>query len=209
MSTPIHRIIHIDNLDVILRRGSVVCSNHPQCNPQYREIGNNSIIEARKSRTLPFGANLTFQDYISFYFGPRSIMLFNIKTGFNVPKVHQSEIIYLVSTVEKVIERGYPYFFTDGNGTQAQTQFYTDITDLSEVDMEAAFSRKWSSQEMTRDPDIKRKKHAEFHIYWEIQVSDLEYIVVFDDTTRDSVDALCQRYNLVMDIREDRRTYYF
>ncbi len=52
-----------------------------------------------------------FSDYIAFYFGARSPMLYNIYHGFNdVPKRPQEEIIYIIATFEKILEYNYLMF---------------------------------------------------------------------------------------------------
>ena len=74
--TPIYRLVHVDNLDVLLRRGGLHAPNHtPNDGLSYRTIHNVDIQAERRIRTIPCGPRGTVHDYVSFYFGFLSPML--------------------------------------------------------------------------------------------------------------------------------------
>ena len=100
--TPIYRLIHIDNLPVILDCGGMHAPHHaPVGDCAYRAIHNLDIHKVRRQRPISCGPGGTVHDYVAFYFGPRSPMLLQLHTG----KVEgydegQEPLIYAVSTVE-------------------------------------------------------------------------------------------------------------
>jgi hypothetical protein len=99
----LYRIIHIDNLDYILNIGKLTCPNHQQKDVNYIGIGDESLINKRTQKEIAIDPGGTFKDYISFYFGPLSPMLLRIKTGKNnIRKLDQDDIIYIVTSFEKI-----------------------------------------------------------------------------------------------------------
>ncbi len=80
--TPIFRLLHVDNLEVLLRRGGLHAPNHtPKDDLPYRTIHNVDIQVERRLRQIPYGPRGTIHDYVSFYFGFLSPMLLQLKTG--------------------------------------------------------------------------------------------------------------------------------
>lgn len=202
----IYRIIHRDNLDYILRSGRVVAPNHPDVDPNYVPIGNNEIIARRSNRSIPVSRSRTFRDYVAFYFGYRSIMLYNIHTGFGeVERCDQSNIIYLVYDAHQLVDAGYDFFFTDGQGNQGNTRFFDRMKDIDQVDLSAAHATDFSMEAQKKDPDIKRKKHAEFHVYGEIDLDYLLYIAVCNEEARRKVLETANRHghNITISIKPE------
>ena len=123
--TPIYRLIHIDNLAVILDCGGMHAPNNPPEDAcDYRAIHNLDIQKVRRQRPIPCGPGGTVHDYVAFYFGLRSPMLLQLHTG-QVEGYHdgQEPLIYAVSTVEKINEAGLDFVFSDGHGIAAFTQW--------------------------------------------------------------------------------------
>ncbi len=78
----LYRIIHIDNLQYILNKGALTCPSHSEADKKYIGIGDDTLKEHRKEKTILLKPNGTFSDYVAFYFGRRAPMLYNIKNGF-------------------------------------------------------------------------------------------------------------------------------
>lgn len=129
----IFRITHITNLSWLLDNG-MHCRNSAVRDPQFREIGNPDLIERRAKSELSVAAGGTLSDYIAFYFTPRSPMLYNLKTGHNVPSVPMSEIVVLVSSVQKLDELGLKYLLSDRHAVLAGAIFSPDKSGLDQVD---------------------------------------------------------------------------
>jgi hypothetical protein len=170
--TPIYRIVHIDNLPMLLEHQGLHAPNAPgRDDTRYRKIHNEEIQEKRRQRRVPCGPQGVIHDYVSFYFGPRSPMLFQLHTGW-VKHYHdgQEPIIYLVSTVQRVAEAGLPFVFSDGHGIKAFTRWFSSLGDLAKVDWDAAYATIW--KDTIDDMDRQRRKQAEFLIHkfcpWEV-----------------------------------------
>jgi hypothetical protein len=206
---PIYRIIHHSNLPHILDIGKVTCPNHAQANPAYRNIGNNDIIRRRNAKVVPFHADRTYLDYVAFYFGPRSIMLYNIKTGHgDVDRVPQDEIIYLVYDIAKIEEHGYDFFFTDGQANIITSRAYDNLADLGRIDLKAANAKDFSASAQLDYPDLKRKKHAEFQIYTEIDFDHIEEIIVLNEDRKNAVEGILKNYSQTKPVRIDPNVYF-
>ncbi|MEE8431095.1 MAG: DUF4433 domain-containing protein [Candidatus Desulfatibia sp.] len=168
----IFRIIHIDNLHVCLQRKGLYAPNlTPKDELTYRNIHNTDIQLERKSRDLPCGPKGVIHDYVPFYFGYRSPMLLQLKTG-RVENYSEGQepIIYLVSTVQAVIDAEANFIFSDGHGIAAYTTWYYAIADLDKVDWDIVNQRYWADS--IDDGDRQRRKQAEFLVHkfcnWEI-----------------------------------------
>lgn len=119
--TPIYRLVHVDNLPVLLRRGGLHAPNHtPNDGQSYRTIHNVDIQNQRQARAMRCGPGGTIHDYVAFYFGPRSPMLFQLHTGWvEGYSEGQGPLIYLVSTVDAIAQAGLRFVFSDGHGIAA------------------------------------------------------------------------------------------
>ena len=104
--TPIYRIMHVDNLRICLRREGLHASNHtPEDGLVYRTIHNKDIQLDRKARVVPCGPGGVIHDYVPFYFGPRSPMLFQLHTGrVDGYNEGQEPLVYVVSTAQDVAD---------------------------------------------------------------------------------------------------------
>ena len=71
----IFRMTHIANMLHILEHG-ITHSSSPHANPDYRPIGDGSLIGSRAA--FPVTGNKTLGDYIPFYFWGRMPMLYVI-----------------------------------------------------------------------------------------------------------------------------------
>jgi hypothetical protein len=82
LPTPIYRFIHFDSLRVCLQRGGLHAPNHtPEDGLLYRTIHNEDIQRERQVTRIPCGPGGTVHDYVAFYFGYLSPMMFQLKTG--------------------------------------------------------------------------------------------------------------------------------
>jgi hypothetical protein len=166
----LYRIVHIENLPTLLRRGGLHAPNStPNDGLQYRTIHNPNVQASRSVSSIPCGPGGTIHDYIPFYFGPLSVMLLNLHTG-RVPGYDegQSPIVYLVSSIERVVAAGRPWVFSDGHGLAALSSWYDRAEELDQVDWELVGQRYWADS--PEDNDRQRRKQAEFlvwqHLPW-------------------------------------------
>lgn len=159
---------HVDNIPHILQHG-ITHRNSLIANPKYTPIGDSSLIGNRNSKIITVSngqygyghfQTITIGDFIPFYFGYRTPMLFVIQNGYNaVRKQNPEKIVYCVINVQNLINNGIPFYFTNGHATDSFSSCYdaSHINDVQTiVDFDATTERDW-----TRARDLKRKKEAE------------------------------------------------
>lgn len=116
--TPIYRIVHFDCLNVILTRGALHAPNMtPNDGLVYRTIHDANVQASRRLHPVPCGPRGNIHDYVPFYFGERSVMLYKISRG-SVPGYTEGQepIVYLVTGAQDVKASGAPFVFADGHG---------------------------------------------------------------------------------------------
>lgn len=201
----IYRIIHRDNLRILIEEDKI-CAPNFVTNPNYISIGETELITQRGSKEIkiePFGV---MRDYISFYFGTCSPMLYCIKNGYDVQQRPQKEIIYLISTLEKLKELNCRFIFTDGHSFAAYTQFFNDVQYLNQIDWKAVNARQWNNTEA--DPDRKRRKEAECLVFREMPFSAITGIAVYNQESYDYIVDVLQRNNVKIPVTIETSWYY-
>ena len=178
----IFRMTHIGNIPHILAHG-ITHANSPHSNPAYQPIGDVSLISTRNSKRIPDGRLLG--DFIPFYFGVRTPMLYVLQGGFNsVTKSKPEDIVYLVSSVQKVIDSNLDFLFTNGHAIDGLTDFFTPakIQEVDEiVDFDATAAKFWVG---TPDTDLKRRKEAEFLVAEDLPVTCISGFVVYNEAAK-------------------------
>src|SRR5687768_5578211 len=102
--TPVYRLMHVDNLDGCLTRGALYSPNHsPKDGIAYRTIHRQDVQDSRRVHLVPKGPRGTVHDYVAFYFGPRSVMLYQLHTGWvEGYREGQEPLIHLVASCHAV-----------------------------------------------------------------------------------------------------------
>ena len=160
--TILYRFTHIDNIEWMLSNGVPSINSSKKC-PNYKGIGDKSIINKRalKSTSLFPGDNLN--DYVPFYFAPSSPMLYLLtKNG----KAFPQDIVYIVTSVEKLEELNQCIVFTDGHALMAFTKFYTDTNNLNALDWDIMKEKFWRNT--LEDNDRQRRREAELLVKDEV-----------------------------------------
>ena len=197
------RMTHIENIPHILKYGIT----HPEsefANRGYIGIGDQTIIETRKDKVLI--DDMKIGDFIPFYFAYRTPMLYVIQNGFNgLDKILPSNIVYCVTSIEKIIESKNDYLFTDGHPLNRLTTIHTkdEIEDLYEIiDKKAIKSIQWSDE---NDLDLKRRKEAEFLLLGDLGIDSVVGFVVYDEKAKNKmIDFGVQESKIAI-----RKDYYY
>lgn len=169
-------MIHIENIPHILAQG-FVHKDSLFASSSYVAIGDQSLINARNQKKV---AGRTISEYIPFYFGPRSPMLYRIQTGYNVTQRHPQEIVYCVLKLETIIASPLQYIFTDGHANSAITSIYGP-DQLSQIDTIISYDDIYASQWSTEtDTDLKRRKEAELLFIDEVPPSYITGYIVYN-----------------------------
>ncbi|RKN82854.1 type II toxin-antitoxin system toxin DNA ADP-ribosyl transferase DarT [Ulvibacterium marinum] len=193
----IYRMTHMENIPHILKHG-ITHKGSPNANPRFKAIGDSSLIDFRKTKTVKISESrvglgirekIILGDFIPFYLGLRTPMLYVIQKGGNfVPNPTSAEnIVYCVSSVQKIIDENLTFFFSDGHATNGLSKFYSktkvfDIEDL--VDFKAANAKYWKDE---NDLDLKRRKEAEFLVKEDIPASCILGFACYNEDAKDKL----------------------
>ena len=206
-SLPVYRIIHIDNLAYILENGIYV-RGHKMFDPNYVNIGNSDIIDVRKSCPVRIKGYGYIGEYVPFYFGTQSIMLYNILTGYGgLQKCDPDAIIYLCSTVGELINNYGKFFFTDGQANQHITEHFTDLKNLQDIDWNVIGGSDFKKS--AEDVDKPRRYQAEFLIYEYVPIKCIMKIVIHNKSVKASIDALLQANGSKVQVEVAKKDFYF
>jgi hypothetical protein len=202
------RITHIQNLEYILEHGLyTIHSEH--ADPNFQSIGDLSLIEYRKKEMdVPIEPYGRFSEYIPFYFGTRQPMLYKIATGWEEIEQHpQEDIIYLVTTLQRIEEAGLRYVYTDGHARARITNFYNSRDDLDKLDWESIHDTNWKNR--PEDPDKMNRKQSECMIKDHVPAECLERILVYSEDAAQTVRRLFNSTaNTTLQVTISQRAYY-
>lgn len=199
--TRIYRLTHLANLPDTLQHG-IFCRNHPTpATTTYHNIGDASLTERRNRIAVPLPPGGFLNDYVPFYLGPRSPMLYRISRS-----RPQSEIIYLLSHVQHIQQLGLPYVFTDGHAFEIITSFHQSPADLANLAWDDIYEDHWKPT--LQNPNRQRHKQAEFLVHQFVPVNALVGIAVQNTHIRTQVEQLVQQAGLALPVREVPGWYY-
>jgi hypothetical protein len=190
----LYRLIHIDNLSVLLSRDALHAPNAtPQDGLAYRPIHDVSVQEGRRIQPVPCGPGGSVHDYVPFYFGTHSPMLLKLKSG-QVDGFHEGQepLLYLVTRLDDVLAAGARFVFSDGHGLARFTDWFDQVTDLDRVDWRLVGERFW--RDTHDDNDRMRRKQAEFLVWHSLPWSAIYGIATFSDTARERTAAVLARF---------------
>ncbi|MBK8473048.1 MAG: DUF4433 domain-containing protein [Sphingobacteriales bacterium] len=176
------RITHIDNISHIIQNG-ITHSTSVNANPNFVPIGDSGLISTRNNFLLNNGSCLG--DYIPFYFGVRMPMLYVVQNGFNMIVPTSAEnIVYCVSSVQKIIDLELEFIFTDGHAVDSFTFQYTseNIQNIyTIIDKNAINAKYWRDE---NDLDKKRRKEAEFLVLGDITPAGILGYITYNETAK-------------------------
>jgi len=207
-TTLIYHITHKDNLEGIIERGVLVAQSViAKDQISYCNIAHSTIQDRRAQTPVPCGPRGYLHDYVPFYFAPRSPMLYAIHRG-NVEgcTAGQSDIVYLVSSIEGVAAAEIEFVFTDGHGIMKLSDFYGDLANLDAIDWEVMKATYWSDTD--DDPDRKRRRQAEFLVYKEFPWDRIEMIAVMNNQIKIQVEGIISNATQRHPIKVKPNWYY-
>lgn len=197
-----YRMTHIDNVPYILDKGFVLPTS-PEASPNYVNIGDLSVIAKRKEKNEQ-GYRLS--NYIPFYFGPRSPMLYVIQCGGNgVRRRRPEEIVYCVIKIDALITSNIQGVFTDGHALDVLSKFYpsSELVNLNKhVRVEDVYEMYWKDDES--DLDLKRRKEAELLIEDHLSPDLIAGLVVYNEDAKNRLNNLGVKKKIIV-----VQTFYF
>jgi hypothetical protein len=120
-------------------------------------------------------------------------MLLNLKTG-RVPGYNegQAPLIYLTTTVRRVLDEGCRFVFSDGHGLATFTDWYDDLARLDQVDWNLVTARYWMDR--PDDNDRQRRKQAEFLVWRSLDWPLIEGIGVLNQQVKADVESMLAQH---------------
>lgn len=158
--TYVYHFTRVEHLASIVQAG-LVCDARAQADGVLDiEVGNRDIKAARRTRTVTAAPGGVVADYTPFYFAPQSPMLYSISRG-NVPTYTQGtgRLIFLVSSVERLVDMGLTVVISDRNARNLVTKFLPIEDAKSDdgfVDWELMRAQYWGDY-----PDGRERRMAE------------------------------------------------
>jgi hypothetical protein len=147
-------------------------------------------------------------DYVAFYFGPRSVMLYQLHTGWvEGYREGQEPSIHLVSTCQVVAASNLRFVFSDGHGLARLTAWYDQLADLDEVDWDATYATWW--KDTLEDMDRQRRKQAEFLVHRSCPWGLVTEIGVHNETARLRAESALAARGLGGTVRIQVRTEWY
>lgn len=196
------RITHIDNIPHVVRCG-LVRADSPLRDENYVSIGDRQVIDLRGGRIVN---GYRLNEYVPFYLGPRSPMLYVIQHGYNgVKRVDPEKIVYCVVRLDDLIKDDINCIFTDGHALSALTSYYTKDK-LPQIDQIIKFDDVYSSQwNIEEDIDLKRRKEAELLVNCDLPAQYIRGYVVYNEEAKNQLIG----YGIVAELIVVARNYYF
>ena len=196
-------MLHMDNIPHIIKHG-ITHKSSLNANPNYVPIGDSTLISTRNSHPIIKGK--VIGDFIPFYFGFRTPMLYVIQKGFNgVRAVDPSKIVYVVISIDSIIKSNVPFIYTDGHATDSFSCVYSqsEISDLeNQLDFRAIRAKYWRDE---NDLDLKRRKEAELLLEDDLPYSYVNGFVVFNDNCKKSL----SKFGIPVKKIHINKSYYF
>jgi hypothetical protein len=192
--TPVYRILNRGNLEILLSREGLHAPNFtPNDGLHYIPIHNEAIQLKRRETRIPCGNRGVIHDYVPFYFGFLSPMLLTLHSkGAEGYTEGQGSVIYLVTSVQAVIENGAAFVFSDGHGIVSYTRWYDNPADLAKVDWGMVNEPYW--RDTLEDGDRKRRKQAEFLVHKFCSWNVIHEVAVLNAAVKAEVESVFCRF---------------
>lgn len=208
MPIRLYRITHLENLPHILAQGGIWCGNEmAERRLPFVSIGDKDLTQKRAAKEVTVAAGGTLNDYVPFYFCPRSVMLYLIERRH--PTTYgggQEPIVHLVTDVDRVLASGTSCFFTNRHAFTSYAHQLDDFSRLDELDWEVIHSREWSNTQ--EDPGRRERKMAEFLAYRFVPWSCIVGIGVYSERYRQDAVRLLEGADHLPKVRVVPKWYY-
>jgi ssDNA thymidine ADP-ribosyltransferase DarT-like protein len=198
---------HVQHLETIIREG-LQCDSNCQGTVLQVEAGDPGIKAARRMKRVPLPPGGVVADYVPFYFAPRSPMLYVITKG-QVPTFRDSQenLIYLVTSVDRVAEAGRPVLISDRNASMNVAEFTDDRSRIATM-IDWDLMNDWYWADTLEDRTRKERRMAEFLVHHHLPWSAVIGIGVFDANRCQVAEATLARLNMQTPVRVMRDWYY-
>ena len=171
---------HVDNIKSIVQMGGLLSTNQKkQCNISHHNIANVNIQNRRSEMDVPVFPGGVVHDYVPFYFTTINPMLLGL---LNRKVVDQLYICFIAVSIEKLLDKN--VVFTDASAnTIAAPKFYSDPSDLNQLDWKLIDSLKWKEQ----SEEDRHKRMAEVLVYNKVPLDWFDSFIVYNQVCKDEI----------------------
>lgn len=183
----VYHFTHLRNLPGIIEgglRSDAACRREGRTEVQ---IGSAGIRERRLELPVgDVGPGGNVGDYVPWYFGPRSPMMFTLSRNNYEYQGGFDEVVYLVSSVPTIVELGCEWIASDRNAALTLAEFTDDEGALrGHISWDIIGSRYWT--DFADGADLRA---AEFLVHGSVPWEAVEAIVTKTDGTCEQVQAM-------------------
>lgn len=130
----------------------------------FTECANEGVKNDRRTRAVSCPPGGVVADYVPFYYAPRSPMMSAISNGKVSGYTSNQDLIYLVSSLDRVRAAGLRWVCTDGNARATLTEFFAAWSELeSNTDWDIMKARQWANT--SEDGYRRNRRMAEFLVH--------------------------------------------
>ena len=191
---------HVDNLVNILENGKLLAKSRVK-NNQRTSIASEEVQSRREKMLVSKPPGGVLHDYVPFYFAPRAPMLYCNHMGSIPNACDQKDIIYLVTTAQKLATET-DFVFYDRHAVLGYAECFNQLDDLSKIDWRIFFenphvggyAKYWQDKQDNNHPhwgSRREIRQAEFLVHEELDFSLIKGIAVNNQSVEARViDAL-------------------
>lgn len=199
----LYHITHVTNLPSVLEHGGL--QSHlfiQQHELTYFDVANQDVQSRRNKISISGGIGGNLHNYVPFYFASRSPMLYYL----HKKKLMQEDIIYFMTNIQTIIDNELPFVFTDAHAIRRLSNFYTDLSDLDNVDWDVMKSDYWNDTD--EDMSRKARRQAEFLVHNHVPLSACIGFAVYSEKAKRKVEKMLKDTNLYLPVAVRRHFYY-
>lgn len=184
----IYQFTHLENLPRILQHGLLSYNEKERLGISHTSIAAKSIQERRAGMVVPTGPGGVVHDYVPFYFCSRSPMLLSVVNAKNVDQLH---LLYLGVSIDVLCSADAVFTNASAN-TIMPPVFYSDPSDLNNLDWANIDSKKWGSP----SDEVRHARMAEALIHTRLEVSEIEHIIVWNKMVKEKVEEIYEEADI-------------
>ncbi|WP_199452427.1 MULTISPECIES: DarT ssDNA thymidine ADP-ribosyltransferase family protein [unclassified Marinobacter] len=175
----------IDNLESIIESGLLCTNLKNERGISHENIAEYGIQGRRSAMLVPCSEGSCVHDYVPFYFSKKTPMQLGV---INKKNVDQPLLIYFAIPIE-IIEKKAGVVFADASAnTDVPPNFYdlSAVHMLNSLNWDAIDDKKWGCP----SDEYRHQKMAELLIPGEIKISEISYIVVWNERIKEEVEKI-------------------
>lgn len=199
--TVVMHFTHIDHLGTVVEHGLLSDSEAQATGLLSTEVGNREIKERRRRREVPIAPGGVVADYAPFYFRAPSPMMSAIAHGrVEEYQAGTGRLIYLVSTLERLVADGLGPILTDRNAALEVAAFrafdLADPLDDGFIAWDTVRARYWGDY-----PDGKERGMAECLVHRRVPWTSFLGVVARNDIVAEEVGGILAAHDASVQVK--------